>query len=88
MKNLVRKAIAKVEVATAKNKGSGDYTDSGVRILAAIVIGSLILFALYMLFKNYILPKISGQIGVLFNTAPAEDSDDVTGAVSIAEGAG
>ncbi len=86
MKDLIRKGIAKAEAASAGNRGDG-YVDSGVKILAAIVIGSLILFALYVLFKDFILPKISSQIGVLFNTAPAESSADVTGAVSIAEGA-
>ena len=85
MKKSIQHAMARVKTVMSC-KGEG-YVDSGVKILIAVVLGSLLLFALYTLFKNFILPKISGQIGTLFNTTPKADSTDVTGAVSIAAAA-
>lgn len=81
----VRKIAAHVKTVL---NGKGEvYMSTGVKILMDIVIGALILFALYTLFKNFILPKCSGEVGTLFNTTPKIDSTDVTGAVATASGA-
>lgn len=82
----VRKMAAHVK-AVLNGKGEV-YMSKGVGILMDVVIGALILFALYTLFKSYILPKTSGEVGTLFNTTPKINSADVTGSVSVAETAG
>ena len=51
MKKSIQHAMARVKTVMSC-KGEG-YVDSGVKILIAVVLGSLLLFALYTLFKNF-----------------------------------
>ena len=55
-------------VAVMNVKAEG-YVDSGVKILIAVVIGSLLLTLLYTLFNNTIMPSVSQKIQSMFNYA-------------------
>ena len=57
-------ATAKATVATKKAEG---YVDSGVKILIAVVIGSLLLAGLYALFNTTIMPTVTTKITELFS---------------------
>ena len=43
------------------------YVDSGVKILIAVVIGSLLLAGLYALFNTTIMPTVTQKVQGLFN---------------------
>jgi len=75
MKKLTNKlnAIANKAVTIAKNtfksrKAEG-YVDTGVKILISVVIGALILGALYTLFGDVIMPTVTTKITELFSYA-------------------
>ena len=53
-----------VAVSNAKAEG---YVDSGVKILIAVVIGTLLLSGLYALFNGTIMPTVTRRITELFN---------------------
>ena len=55
---------AKNVVDNVKAEG---YVDSGVKILIAVVIGSLLLAGLYALFNNTIMPTVTQKVQDLFN---------------------
>ena len=55
-------------VAVMNVKAEG-YVDSGVKILIAVVIGSLLLTLLYTLFNGTIMPSVSQKIQSMFNYA-------------------
>lgn len=48
------------------NKGSG-FMDTVVKILITLVLGGLVLGALYALFGDVIMPKIESKIDEMFN---------------------
>jgi len=56
----------KVKNALANKKGEA-YIDTGVKIIIAVVIGTLLLGVLYTLFKTVIQPELESEIGGLFN---------------------
>jgi hypothetical protein len=58
--------IVKAAAATANNRGEG-YVDLAVRILISIVLGSLILGALYALFSSTVIPTMIQRIQEMFN---------------------
>ncbi len=43
------------------------YVDTGVKILIAVVIGSLLLAGLYLLFNSTIMPKVTEKVNEIFN---------------------
>lgn len=45
------------------------YVDTGVKILIAVVIGTLLLGLLYTLFNTTIMPKVTQKVEGLFNYA-------------------
>ncbi len=57
-------ANAAVKVMNIKAEG---YVDSGVKILIAVVIGTLLLSLLYALFSKTIMPTVTKKITDLFN---------------------
>ena len=68
IKNKVNSAIISAKCAVANKKAEG-YVDSGVKILIAVVIGALLLAALYTLFNSTIMPTVTTKIQGLFNYA-------------------
>lgn len=74
--NKINKMIIRAQSAIACRKGEA-YIDSGVKILIAIVIGALLLTALYFLFAggdaakltdgNSVLGRLSKSLTDLFN---------------------
>ena len=66
--NKVKSTFAKTLVAVSGNRAEG-FIDSGVKILIAVVIGTLLLAGLYTLFGDTILPGLTSKIGDLFNYA-------------------
>ena len=94
MGNLMMKAysnvtygVGRVQNALASKKGEA-YIDSGVKILIAIVIGALLLAALYFLFvgggdatapnENSILQRLQNTVSKLFNFKGATDALSTT----------
>ena len=55
---------AKCAVDNARGEG---YIDSGVKILIAVVIGTLLLAGLYTLFNTTIMPTVTEKITELFS---------------------
>ena len=69
MKNLKNKMTAlaiKVKSALCNKKAEG-YVDTGLKILISVVIGALLLTALYALFGDTIMPTLTEKIQGLFN---------------------
>ncbi len=56
----------KVKNALANKKGEA-YIDTGVKIIIAVVIGTLLLSLLYALFKTVIAPELQTQVEGLFS---------------------
>ena len=46
---------------------TGEYVDTGIKILIAVVIGALLLAGLYKLFSDTILPTLNDRIKDMFN---------------------
>ena len=65
VKSRFRSAAVAVQTLVATKKAEG-YVDSGVKILIAVVIGALLLAALYTLFNTNIMPTVSSKITSLF----------------------
>ena len=53
--------------SAVENKEAEGYVDSGVKILIAVVIGSLLLAGLYALFNSTIMPTVTKKVTDLFN---------------------
>jgi len=57
----------KIYAKLKERKGDGDYTDKGISILTAVVIGALILGAIYMLWGDTIIPTLKQRIIDMFD---------------------
>ena len=68
IRNKITSAAVAVQTAIANKKAEG-YVDSGVKILIAVVVGSVFLSLLYLLFNGTIMPNVSSRIQSLFNYA-------------------
>lgn len=58
--------------ALAGNSGEG-YIDTAIKILIAVVLGALLLFTLYTLFGDTVLPKLEQAINDMFGFGGAVD---------------
>jgi ABC-type maltose transport system permease subunit len=58
--------------ALAGNSGEG-YIDTAIKILIAVVLGALLLFTLYTLFGDTVLPKLEEAINDMFGFGGAID---------------
>lgn len=58
----------KMRLAVANNSGE-NYVDSAVKILIAVVLGSLLLAGLYALFGDVVMPTLKTKIQEMFNYA-------------------
>ena len=59
-------AAFSVQTTLASSTAEG-YVDSGVKILIAVVIGTLLLAGLYTLFNTNIMPTVTSKITSLFS---------------------
>ena len=64
--NKVNETVGKAMVAVTNKRGEG-FIDTAVKILMAVVIGALILGALYALFNNTVIPTLVRRIQEMFN---------------------
>ena len=65
MKKTINTIATRAKTALANNRGEG-YVDTGVKILIAVVIGSLLLAGLYTLFNTTIMPTVTAKVTELF----------------------
>ncbi|MBQ3791585.1 MAG: hypothetical protein II797_00620 [Clostridia bacterium] len=65
MMNKIRSAMTRLAVKIQNCRGDG-YVDSGIKILIAVVIGSLLLTSLYGVFNTDIIPVLKEKIAELF----------------------
>ena len=68
IRNKLSNAALAVQTAITNKRAEG-YVDSGVKILIAVVIGSLLLSLLYLLMNGTIMPTVTSKITSLFNYA-------------------
>ena len=55
-------------IKTLKNKRGEAYLDTAFKILIAVVVGALIFSAIYTLFDQTILTRLSAQVNDIFST--------------------
>ena len=66
LKKKAEKAAITAKVIIESKKAEG-YIDTGVKIIIGVVIGGVILAALYTLFNNTIMPNLNTEIGEMFS---------------------
>ena len=66
IQNKLSTTALRTKTALTNNRGEG-YVDTGVKILIAVVIGSLLLAGLYTLFNTTIMPTVTTKVTELFN---------------------
>ncbi len=64
--NIQNKLATRSKTALANTRGEG-YVDTGVKILIAVVIGTLLLAGLYTLFSTTIMPTVTAKVTELFS---------------------
>lgn len=64
----VKSTVCAVKTVVACRKAEG-YVDTGVKILISVVVGALLLTALYALFNSTIMPAVANKITQLFDFA-------------------
>ena len=79
MKNIFNKIQSKINSLTIRTKTAvaaavdntraEGFVDTGVKIIIAVVVGAVILGGLYALFNTVILPRLTTEIGEMFNYA-------------------
>ena len=73
MKKFFKKATRKVENAlisakcALENRKAEGYVDTGVKVLMAVVLGTLVLTSLYTLLKTGVMTPVSTKVAELFN---------------------
>ena len=72
LKNKPAEAAAKSRSILTGNAGEG-YIDTAIKILIAVVLGALLLFTLYTLFGDTVLPKLEQSINDMFGYGGAVD---------------
>ena len=66
IQNKLSAIATRTKTALANTRGEG-YVDTGVKILIAVVIGTLLLAGLYTLFNTTIMPTVTSKVTELFN---------------------
>lgn len=64
---LVKEKVKNTLVESLTSKKGEGYVDTGVKVLMAVVLGSLVLGALYALFKTIIIPKMNSSVTGMFD---------------------
>ena len=70
--SVVSRGCAFSRRALAGNSGEG-YIDTAIKILIAVVLGALLLFTLYNLFGDTVLPQLEESINDMFGFGGAVD---------------
>lgn len=66
IRNKATKTYISAKTALAAKKGEG-YIDTALKIIISVVIGGVILAALYTLFNSTVMPTLSQKISGFFN---------------------
>ena len=66
IKSKATKTYISAKTALAAKKGEG-YIDTALKIIISVVIGGVILAALYTLFNSTVMPTLSQKISGFFN---------------------
>ena len=66
MRSKATKAYIAAKTTLAAKKGEG-YVDTALKIIISVVIGGVILAALYTLFNSTVMPTLSEKISGFFN---------------------
>lgn len=61
------------------NKKSEGYVDTAMKILIAVLVGALLIAALYVLFDTVIMPSLNNTVTNLFTKANSEINGAVDG---------
>lgn len=75
MRNMMKKAAQNVKAVAVragmlmKDTKGGNYVDTAVKILIAVVLGALLLAGLYALFGDVVMPTLTQRIQDMFNYA-------------------
>ena len=75
MRNMMKKAAQNVKAVAVragmlmKDTKGENYVDTAVKILIAVVLGALLLAALYALFGDVVIPTLTQRIQDMFNYA-------------------
>ncbi|MEF9991309.1 MAG: DUF6133 family protein [Peptostreptococcaceae bacterium] len=64
---LVKEKVKNTLVESLTSKKGEGYVDTGVKVLMAVVLGALVLGALYALFKTIIIPKMNSSVTGMFD---------------------
>jgi hypothetical protein len=72
VRSLVSRSRTFTRHALAGSPGEG-YIDTAIKILIAVVLGALLLFTLYKLFGDTVLPKLEEAINDMFGFGGAID---------------
>ncbi len=76
MKRFFKKAIGAFD-----NKRGDGYVDTAVKMIVAVVIGSLLLAGLYYLFNSIVLPGLAERIQDMFSSPGIGGSDGGGGGI-------
>ena len=66
IKNKFNSAVVSAKTAIESTSGEG-YIDTALKIIISVVIGGVILAALYTLFNSTVMPTLSEKISGFFN---------------------
>lgn len=75
MRNMMKKATQNVKAVAVragmlmKDTKGENYVDTAVKILIAVVLGTLLLAGLYALFGDVVMPTLTQRIQDMFNYA-------------------
>lgn len=75
MRNMMKKAAQNVKAVAVragmlmKDTKGENYVDTAVKILIAVVLGTLLLAGLYALFGDVVMPTLTQRIQDMFNYA-------------------
>lgn len=64
----INHVLLRAKAVLTDKRGEG-FVDTGLKILISVVIGALLLYGLYSLFSDTIMPTLTQKIKALFNYA-------------------
>lgn len=64
---LLKDRVKNTIVDSLKSKEGDGFVDTAIKILISVVIGALVLYSLYALFKDVVIPKTSGKVESMFD---------------------
>lgn len=64
---LLKDRVKNTIVDSLKSKEGDGFVDTAIKILISVVIGAFVLYSLYALFKDVVIPKTSGRVESMFD---------------------